>query len=167
MDNYFEKNNSSIISLLLCFMFEIQMLLFQREKNETNSLTVSSWDEGTQPLTFLWAVNFVVGTRITCLIHWKWFYFNTATITWMWLSKTFFLKKKKKKAEESTTIMWMQPYSRHVILGEFVFFFFFQFGFPYIQHVIEDVVTYGGNSSWLCMMVISSVVQLIIVYIVM
>jgi len=45
------------------------MLLFQREKNETNSLTVSSWDEGTQPLTFLWAVNFVVGTRITCLIH--------------------------------------------------------------------------------------------------
>jgi len=167
MDNYFEKNNSSIISLLLCFMFEIQMLLFQREKNETNSLTVSSWDEGTQPLTFLWAVNFVVGTRITCLIHWKWFYFNTATITWMWLSKTFFLKKKKKKQKKVLLSCECNPIQDMSFWENSYFFFFFQFGFPYIQHVIEDVVTYGGNSSWLCMMVISSVVQLIIVYIVM
>jgi hypothetical protein len=121
MDNYFEKNNSSIISLLLCFMFEIQMLLFQREKNETNSLTVSSWDEGTQPLTFLWAVNFVVGTRITCLIHWIWFYFNTATITWMLVIKIFSLKKKPKKvlSYECNPIQDMSFGSIHT-------FFFFQ-----------------------------------------
>jgi len=152
------------INYLTASMFGIQMLLFQREKNETNSLTVSSWDEGTQPLTFLWAVNFVVGTRITCLIHWKWFYFNTATITWMWLSKTFFLKKKKKKQKKVLLSCECNPIQDMSFWENSYFFFFFQFGFPYIQHVIEDVVTYGGNSSWLCMMVISSVVQLIIVY---